>query len=87
MTQPGANLCVNATHVFGWGLLLLTLLPPFWQGLSHLNPIVYRSVVSATASSVSMMFRWSLLWRTGGLYCGVLFDLLVADPTGRGLRS
>ncbi len=34
-----------------------------------------------------MMFRWSLPWRTGGLYCGVLFNLLVADPTGRGLRS
>ena len=23
------------------GAVLLTLLPPFWQGLSHLNPIVY----------------------------------------------
>lgn len=41
MTSTGANLCVNATHVFGRGVLLLTLLPPFWQGLSHLNPIVY----------------------------------------------
>ncbi len=34
-----------------------------------------------------MMFRGHYLWRTGGLYCGVLFDLLVLIQRGRGLRS
>ncbi|XPE35109.1 ABC transporter permease [Shigella flexneri] len=72
--------CVSGTHVLGGVCASLTLLPPFWQGLSHLNPIVdmmvsplrlprYRSCPLVTTLAY------------GGLYCGVLFNLLVADPT------
>lgn len=37
----------------------LTLLPPFWQGLSHLNPIVYMISGFRYGFLVFMMFRWS----------------------------
>ncbi len=36
----------------------LTLLPPFWQGLSHLNPIVYMISGFRYGFLVSMMYRW-----------------------------
>lgn len=57
----------------------LTLLPPFWQGLSHLNPIVYMISGFRYGFLGINDVRWSLLWCTGCLYYCVLSDLLVAD--------
>lgn len=37
----------------------LTLLPPFWQGLSHLNPIVYMISGFRYGFWAFTMFRWS----------------------------
>lgn len=58
----------------------LTLLPPFWQGLSHLNPIVY--MISGFRYGFLGYSRCSaghLVWRAGCVHCGVLLAVLVPD--------
>ncbi|STP22057.1 inner membrane transport permease YadH [Escherichia coli] len=60
----------------------LTLLPPFWQGLSHLNPIVY--MISGFRYGFLGINDVPLVTTFGVLVVFIvafLFNLLVADPT------
>lgn len=59
----------------------LTLLPPFWQALSHLNPIVY--MISGFRFGFPRHHRCAAVYHgggTGGVHHRLLPALLVADP-------
>lgn len=58
----------------------LTLLPPFWQGLSHLNPIVYAISGFRFGFWYQRCAAGDHLCGAGGLHRRLLSALLVVNP-------
>ena len=83
-----ANLCVTAFNLFGWGFYAISMLPPFWQAVSKVNPIVY--MISGFrygflgVQDVPIGISMTILILFIVVLYGICWYLV---ETGRGLRS